>query len=139
MILLSTITSLWGALPHAATADICDTVKKVVLEIGGIKNLSLWFKRSKSLQYVIYRPCTLGLTSEMPLMEYGHPGTSCSRAPISTSELLLMEHGHLELLVLEVITVAKNIENTARRFLTSQNTVCWRKGGRVGGCLSYCP
>ena len=32
MILRSTITSVWSALPHAATADICDTVKKVTFE-----------------------------------------------------------------------------------------------------------
>ena len=32
MILRSTITSVWGALPHAATADSCDTVKKVTFE-----------------------------------------------------------------------------------------------------------
>ena len=79
MILRSTLTSIWGALPHAATADICDTVKKVTLEIVGIKNLSLRFKRSICLQHVIYRTC---------------PDSSCSRAPISTSELLLMERGH---------------------------------------------
>ena len=36
-----------------------------------------------------------GLTGEMPLMEYGHPDSSCSRAPISINEFLLVEHGHL--------------------------------------------
>ena len=40
-----------------------------------------------------FQTCTLGLTSEMPLMRYGHPDSSCSRAQICTSELL-MEIGH---------------------------------------------
>ena len=94
MILRSTITSVWGALSHAATTDICDTVKKVTFENVEIKNFSLRNKRSICLQYEEIPNLHNGLTSEMPLMEYGHTDSSCSRAPNSTSKLLLMEHGH---------------------------------------------
>ena len=51
MILRSTITSVWGALPHAATANICDTVNKVTFENVEIKNLSLRYKRKICLQF----------------------------------------------------------------------------------------
>ena len=60
MILRSTITSVWGALPHAATADICDTVKKVTFENVEIKNLSLRFKMSICLQYEVLPNLHLG-------------------------------------------------------------------------------
>ena len=42
----------------------------------------------------IYRTWTLGVTSEIALVDYRHPDSSCCRAQPSTSELLLMEHGH---------------------------------------------
>ena len=94
MILLSTFASVWGALPHAATADMCDTLKKITFENVDIKNLSLRFKRMICLQYEDLRNLHLGFFQRNATMEYGHLDFSCSRAPISTSELLLTEHGH---------------------------------------------
>ena len=89
--------TVWGALPHAATADICDTVKKVTVENVSALRSRPWRSGARGTRVCStkkYRTCTLGLTSEMPLMEYGHPDSSCSLATISTSELLLLEHSH---------------------------------------------